>query len=71
MSNTIPAGNVLLVGARVKRYYSSGGPFADDPERSEYVVRARLRLRDQWTLQRLCEAFDVSQGGEVVRRRGY
>lgn len=29
------------------------------------------RMRDQWTLQRLCEAFGVGEGGEVVRRTGY
>src|SRR3954447_1878035 len=56
--------------------------FAEDPARSEYVVRVRwivalaredafwipglyanensvTRMRDSWTLQRLCEAFDV------------
>lgn len=29
------------------------------------------RLRDSWTLERLCEVFGSGEGGEVVRRSGY
>jgi hypothetical protein len=29
------------------------------------------RMWELWTLQRLCEAFGVDQGDEVVRRTGY